>query len=139
MYEFIGASNKLCEGVNLFEIKGFYASTLEEEVLELKELYNCAINLMGINRLKFKHSKRVGDKYLYKLFSNAIEVLENSRDAVNVEYVIACKNMPEYLRAPGYFTSRFKEFFYGVKYGSSWVNDIMQTLFRIEEYYLRCE
>jgi hypothetical protein len=138
MYEFIGAGNRLREGVNLFGTKRSYENTLKEEVLELKELYNCAIDLMKINRLKFENSKRAGDKYLYKVLSNAIEVLEKSRDAVNVEYIIVCKNLPEYLRTPGYFTSRFKEFFYGIKY-EPWVNDVMQALFRIEEYYLRCE
>jgi len=109
-------------------------SPIKRKVKELKIFHDKVINAMRLYQLKLKNSKHPNAKYLYKLLSNSIEVLQEHRDCIDSEYIKDRLKLPRYKRAPKHFIKNFEAFFY-YKNPNQQIAKIIDMLFKLEEYY----
>lgn len=107
---------------------------IKRKAKELKMLHDKIMSAMRLYQLKLKNSKHPNAKYLYKLLSNGIEVLQEHRDGIDAEYIKARLKLPRYKRAPKHFIKSFEAFFY-YKNPNPQITKIIGMLFKLEEYY----
>src|SRR3954465_5235715 len=75
---------------------------------ELQLMYENTIGMMEGYKLKLRKSNRASAKYLFKLLTNSIELLNNYRISVDAEYIKHRLKLPRYKRVPKDFMKNFR-------------------------------